>query len=323
MAAVAAGFTPPPMPQGFREEMQRREEDPLGAANPYAEAAGWALYRALDQVRRMPVSRPPTAEQLLAAALVYTACGVPVFPCAVRGKEPATIHGYLNAMTEEEITRDQWHRIHGPRNIAMPAGAPTADVLDIDVRADGNGWAAAGRLRDEGMLAGALASIGTRWPGGRHLYFAGTWQSCGRLKEHYLDFKSGGGYVLLPPSFVAGEDGVSGAYVVADLRPPPAGKFDWAAAKRLLVPPRPYRPRSAHGYRRGPGSAVHLAGWLEGEYEGNRNSGLFWACCCALEAGDEPVIDDLADVALSAGLGEAEVSRTVDSAYKRVTGDDR
>ena len=59
----------------------------------------------------------------------------------LRMGEPATIHGYLNAMTEEEITRDQWHRIHGPRNIAMPAGAHTADVLDIDVRADGNGWA--------------------------------------------------------------------------------------------------------------------------------------------------------------------------------------
>jgi Bifunctional DNA primase/polymerase, N-terminal len=318
MAAVAAGFTPPPVPQGLREEMQRREEDPLGAANPYAEAAGWALYRALDQVRRMPVSRPPTAEQLLVAALVYTACGVPVFPCAARSKKPATTHGYLNAMTEEEITRDRWHRIRGPLNIAMPAGAYTADVLDIDVRAGGSGWAAAGRLRDEGMLTGALASIGTRWPGGRHLYFAGTWQSCGRLKDHHLDFKSGGaGYVLLPPSFVAGEDGVSGAYVVADLRPPPAGKFDWAAAKRLLVPPRPYRPRPAHGYRRGPGSAAHLAGWLEGEYEGNRNSGLFWACCRALEAGDESVIDDLAVVALSAGLGEAEVRRTVESAYNQ------
>jgi hypothetical protein len=320
MQAVADGFTPPPMPQGFREEMQRREEEPLNAANPYAGAAGWALYRALDQVWRMPVSRPATAEQLLAAALVYVACGVPVFPCAVRGKEPATIHGYRNAkVTQEEITRDRWRH---PRNIAMPTGALTADVLDIDVRVGGNGWAAAGRLRDEGMLAGAQALIGTR-SGGGHLYFAGTWQSCGRLKDHHLDFKSGGGYVLLPPSFVTGEDGVSGAYVVADLRPPTGATFDWDACKRLLVPPRPYRPRPAHGYRRGPGSAAHLVSWLEGECQGNRNNGLFWAACTALEAGDESVINDLVSAALSAGLGEAEVRSTVESAYKRVAGDGR
>lgn len=52
--------------------------------------------------------------------------------------------------------------------------------------------------------------------------------------------------------------------------------------------------------------------------QGNRNNGLFWACCRALETGDEAVIAELADVALSAGLGEAEVRRTISSAYKKV-----
>jgi hypothetical protein len=224
-------------------------------------------------------------------------------------------------VSEDEITRDRWHLRRGPRNIAMPAGPHTADVLDIDVRADGNGWAAAGRLRDEGMLAGAQALIRTR-SGGGHLYFAGTWQRCGSLKGLHIDFKSGGGYVLLPPSFVTGEDGVSGAYEVVDLRPPTGVTFDWEAARRLLSPPRPVPVRAA-SYRRGPGSAGHLVEWLEGECEGNRNNALFWACCAALEAGDEAVIDDLAAVALSAGLPESEVNRTIGSAYRKVAGDGR
>ena len=279
----------------------------------------WALYRALDQVRRMPVSQPPTAEQLLAAALVYAACGVAVFPCVKRGKKPATIHGYKNAtLTRDEIIRDRWHRLRGPLNIGMPTGR-TADVLDVDQRRDGHGWDAFRRLREAGMVAGAFALIRTR-SGGCHVYFAGTRQRCGSLKEHRIDFKATGGYVLLPPSFVIGEDGISGAYEVTDLRPPTGAVFDWEAAGALLCPPRPV-PVRAGSYRRGPGSAGHLVEWLEGECEGNRNNGLFWACCRALEAGDESVIDDLADVALSAGLAGPEVRRTVDSAYKEMDGD--
>jgi bifunctional DNA primase/polymerase-like protein len=317
--AVAEGFKPPPMPPGLREKMQRRREDPVGAENPYAEVAGWALYRALDQVRRMPVSRPPTAEQLLAAALVYTACGVPVFPCAGYTKKPATIHGYKNAeVSEEEITRDRWRPRRGPRNIAMPTGSHTADLLDVDVRANGNGWAAASRLRDAGMLTGAMASIGTRWPGGRHLYFAGTWQSCGRLKAHHLDFKSGGGYALLPPSFVTGDDGVSGEYEVIDLRPPTGATLDWEAAKRLLVPPRP-APVRGYGPQRG-GRVDHLPDWVAQQPEGNRNAGLFWAACRAAEAGDQEVLAELAGAAVQAGLDEAEAQRTIASAVRTVNG---
>lgn len=63
--------------------------------------------------------------------------------------------------------------------------------------------------------------------------------------------------------------------------------------------------------------------WLEGQGQGNRNSGLFWAACTALEAGDEDVIGDLAAAALSAGPDEDEVRRTIGSAYKKVTDDGR
>ncbi len=60
--------------------------------------------------------------------------------------------------------------------------------------------------------------------------------------------------------------------------------------------------------------------WYQAEVEGNRNSGLFWAACRALEAGDEDAADELAEVALSAGLGEEEVRKTLGSAHRAVNG---
>jgi hypothetical protein len=254
---------------------------------------------------------------MLAAALVYVRCGVAVFPCAVRGKAPATIHGYKDAMAKEVITRDRWHRIHGPRNIADSTGPLAADVLDVDVRADGDGWAACHRLKEAGLLAGAFALIRTR-SGGAHVYFAGTWQHCGRLKEHHLDFKAQGGYVLLPPSFVTGEDGVSGAYEVIDLRPPTGATLDWEAAKRLLAPPRPAPVRGC-GLQRG-GRLDHLPDWVAQQAEGNRNAGLFWAACRAAEAGDQDVLAELVAAGVQAGLDQAEAERTVASAARTVRG---
>ena len=85
----------------------------------------------------------------------------------------------------------------------------------------------------------------------------------------------------------------------------------------MLCPPDPRRVWTG-SVRGGPGSAKHLVRWLEGEIEGNRNSGLWWACVAALEAGDELVISDLVAVATAAGLRAAEIEKTVSSAYKRV-----
>ena len=132
--------------------------------------------------------------------------------------------------------------------------------------------------------------------GGLHVYFAASGQRSGSLKGLHLDFKALGGYVLVPPSQIGGR-----RYEVLDERPPTGRTLDWDAAKRLLVPPRPYRaPRTWRG------SQQHLVTWLEGVPGGNRNNSLFWAVCKALEAGDEDTADPLADVALAAGLGADE-----------------
>jgi hypothetical protein len=259
-------------------------------------------------------------------ALWYAAHGWAVFPCEPGGKRPATWHGFKDAVSREELICDAFHPLRQrrqPLNIGVSTGWPGGpDVLDVDVRLNGNGWGAYHWLKRSGMLAGARRLVRTR-AGGLHVYFAGTQQRSGSLKDLHVDFKSGGGYVLVPPSYVDEahtDDGIAGSYVLLEDRPPTGATFDWEGARQLLCPPRPRLVRSS-GYCRGPGSAGHLVAWLEGEVQGNRNNGLFWACCRALEAGDESVIDDLADVALSAGLGHAEVRRTVASAYGQVNGE--
>jgi Bifunctional DNA primase/polymerase, N-terminal len=267
----------------------------------------------------MDGSRLATPEEILAWALWWTQVrGLEIFPCEPGGKRPAVRGGFKSA-TRNRIGILNWYegRCAG-FNLATPTGWPWHDVLDVEGcgKPGGDGWAAFGRLRAAGMLAGTHRLVGTP-SHGLHAYFAGSQQRCGSLKAEHIDFKATGGYCLLPPSEVGGRP-----YVLIEERPPTGRVFDWEAAKYLLRPPRP-RPVRAGGYRRGPGSARHLVGWLEGEIQGNRNNGLFWACCRALEAGDEAAVDDLADVALSAGLSRDEVGRTVKSAYRTVGNDQR
>jgi Bifunctional DNA primase/polymerase, N-terminal len=94
-----------------------------------------------------------------------------------------------------------------------------ADVLDVDVRPDGDGFAAFNRLRRAGLLTGARALVRTR-SGGLHVYYAGTAQPSGRLVRHFLDLKAVSGYVIAPPSFVdADETGPAGAVMVCSTAP--------------------------------------------------------------------------------------------------------
>jgi hypothetical protein len=125
-------------------------------------------------------------DEMLSAALAYASAGWPVFPCKPDSKEPDTSHGFKDATIDPRRIRAWWTAIPC-RNPAIATGEPGPDVLDVDVREDGNGWEAFNRLKRAGLLGGARAIIRTR-SGGLHVYFAGTAQSCGRLVRHHLDF---------------------------------------------------------------------------------------------------------------------------------------
>ena len=243
----------------------------------------------------------------LRQALAYARCGWPVFPCLPGEKIPATAHGFRDATTDErQIT--VWFASHPDWNLAIATGAPGPDVLDIDQHGPaGDGYAALGRLRRSGLLDGAAAYVRTP-SGGLHAYFTGTAQRSGHLPAHHLDFRSSGGYVLAPPSQV---DGHRYQLIETTGR---HGSLDWPAVTRLLQPARQHQQTEARpAPDRDPG---HLARWVAAQPEGNRNAGLHWAANRALETDPAADLSPLAAAARQAGLGDAEITRTLDSARR-------
>jgi hypothetical protein len=241
----------------------------------------------------------------LGQALTYAARGWPVFPCQAEQKIPATAHGYLDATTNsEQITA--WFSRNPQWNLAIATGAPGPDVLDVDDRGPaGNGYAAFDRLSKAGLLDGAATYVRTP-SGGLHAYFTGSAQRNGHLPAHHLDFRSRGGYVLAPPSHVDGKP----YQVIRTVQA--GGALDWVTVTALLEPHRQSR-RLQPGPALG-GDLGHLARWVASQAEGNRNAGLFWAANRALDADPAADLSPLAAAARQAGLGELEITRTLDSA---------
>ena len=242
------------------------------------------------------------------AAVRYASAGWPVFPCIPGEKIPATRNGLLDATTDPDRIASWWGR-NPDRNVAIATGAPGPDVLDVDNHGEaGNGFAAFNRLKREGLVGQPGAVVRTP-SGGFHAYFVGTDQRNGKITGQHLDYRAQGGYVVAPPSTVGGR-----AYEVVSHQPS-ADTFDWGAAKRLLDP-QPERQREPPRDGDRPRDVGHLAGWVAGLQEGNRNDGLFWAANRAIEAGHSDALDSLARAAQSAGLTEVEADRTIRSALR-------
>ena len=240
--------------------------------------------------------------------------GWPVFPCQPNRKTPATPHGYLDATTDYRQIR-RWFDRHPDWNLAVATGAPGPDVLDVDYRGPAaTGYPAFQQLRDAGLLAGAASYVRTPG-GGLHAYFAGSAQRTAHLPARHIDFLAAGGYVLVPPSRVGGKPY---EYVWDYDR---AGFLDWDAAAGLLQPARD--PQHPEPRLAGRGTAAISAGqvgalarWVAAQPEGNRNAGLFWAANRALEASRAADLSPLAAAARQAGLPDAEITRTLDSARR-------
>ncbi len=240
---------------------------------------------------------------MIRQALAYAEAGWPVFPCQPGEKLPATAHGFKDATTDPGLIRHWWTR-QPTCNVAIATGAPGPDVLDVDVHPNGNGFAAFNQLKREGLVDGARAYIRTP-SGGFHAYFSGSEQANGRLPDQHLDFRARGGYVVAPPSKVGDK-----LYELVETAEGQGG-LDWGAVTRLLEPERQARPERS---TERPTEISHLAAWVERLQEGNRNDGLFWAACRALEAGQ--TLDSLAEAALKTGLTEREIRRTLGSAER-------
>jgi hypothetical protein len=232
---------------------------------------------------------------VLGQALAYAAGGWPVFPCRpdadpcpapdrCQCKAPVTPSGFKDATTDPGMIRNWWRR-WPDANVAIATGQPGPDVLDVDVKPGGSGYAALNKLKRAGLLTGASRLVRTR-SGGLHVYYAGTSQRGGGQPRYHLDFKAIGGYVLAPPSRVHGRP-----YELLDHRAGGA-PLDWQAVKRLLDPPRrpAARPSTWQGGELPPGVQRALAADAA-----DRSKALHRLVGACVRAGlDEPTIHQLA-----------------------------
>ncbi|MFG1617360.1 bifunctional DNA primase/polymerase [Nonomuraea wenchangensis] len=251
--------------------------------------------------------------KMIAAVLAYVGRGWPVFPCVPGGKRPIgrlAPNGLYNATTDIELV-SRWWTSCPDANVAIPTGPATFDVLDVDQKPDGTGWPAFNRLKAAGMLPEPFMVITTP-SGGLHAYYVGTDQPCGSLKRHRLDWKSQGGYVVVPPSEVDGR-----AYTLISERPHAQHQLNWSAVRSFLDPPKPVQAVRPHA-RRDTG-VDHLAAWLAEKTKPGRNQALFWAACRASENGaSEQELHELyRNMQFGHGFDERQAGRTVSDAFRR------
>ena len=136
---------------------------------------------------------------MLATALTLARRGLRVFPCLVRGKQPACERGCLAATVDESTIR-QWWQSEPRYNIGVACGSLSGVfVVDVDSH---EAEARLAKLETEhGKLPPTVEVITIR---GRHLYFRYPSQHAVRNTTSRIapgiDSRGQGGYVLAPPS---------------------------------------------------------------------------------------------------------------------------
>lgn len=225
-------------------------------------------------------------------------------------------HGVLDATTDHEVI-DRWWSRTPSANVGLACGVTAAghgpDVVDFDVKGGARGADSFERLRDAGLLAGAFGMASTP-SGGWHLYYEGSTQGNGVVRGFGVDFRSRGGYVV-----AVGCPAGAGRYAWTWGPCIPDRGVDWLAIRHYLKPPPPIRPIEAM-HRENDVTIDGLASWVgqQGARSENRNNGLFWAACKALEDGHgQDALDALADSARGNGLPEDEIRKSVNSAVRR------
>lgn len=263
-----------------------------------------------------PVSRMSLAE----AARHYASLGVPVFPCVPGEKRPLVAHGFKDSSADPSQVEAWWRR-WPEANIGIPTGPPSGiEVVDVDVKGDPpRGPASWQHATQAGLLDGWAAQVVTP-SGGLHAYYlaASVEQRSWASGAAQLDFRGTAGYIVAPPSRVT-INGQPSAYELLDLSTSETWPVDAVALREFLDP----RPASA-SWTAAPFRGTleertqRIAAWLEGQGEGERNQGLYWASCRLAENGASlsAAFEALGPVAEGIGLPPREIERTIRSAYR-------
>lgn len=251
------------------------------------------------------------------AAGVLARAGVPVFPCAPGGKRPIPERGFHRATTDLRQV-ESWWRSHPTANIGIPTGAVSGlVVIDVDVHGV-DGHEAYARAARTGLIPEPVAIVRTP-TGGMHAYFPvdpGREQRSWQAGEVGIDCRGDGGYIISPPSMLRLDDGRMSYRLeyISSHSPQPVD----SGRVRDFLDPRP-APRPGTGGPLSREDARRLASWL-GRQQTDRNLKLFWTACRLAESGIPA--SDARDVLVAAAqqpdFDEREITRTVNSAYRRV-----
>ncbi|MCP2284963.1 Bifunctional DNA primase/polymerase, N-terminal [Promicromonospora umidemergens] len=257
---------------------------------------------------------PSTAD----AAHALARAGVPVFPCVPRAKHPRTRRGFQDATTDPGTVAWMW-RQWPDANVAIPTGRVSGfDVVDVDTHETGSGEAAFDKAIQHGLTGGWAFTVHTPHDG-LHAFHPnpGIEQRSWQLPKVHVDFRSDGGYIVVPPSYVEYDDGTSGTYRLATVASGPPSPVDGGALRDFLQPPRP-RPVVAPVTDGDPRAAAErLARYLLSE-PGYRHARLFWAACRLAEENHDydVALSTLGSAAVQLGLSPREAERTIRNAYR-------
>ena len=139
--------------------------------------------------------------KMLDAALLYASLGWRVFPLLPKSKEPATTHGFKDAVTDEAKIREWWKQ-NPNYNVGIATGRGLC-VVDVDDKPK-NAIQGSDMLRDWELKHGDITPTVTAitGTGGVHYYYnVGNVNipSC-QSDTVFIDLRCEGGYVVAPPS---------------------------------------------------------------------------------------------------------------------------
>jgi hypothetical protein len=129
-----------------------------------------------------------------AAAVALAQRGWYVFPVAPRGKTPTLKRGMLGASTDPGLVA-AWWELRPTANIGVSCGPSGLLVVDLDSEDAVHRWTDLAALHD-----GHPKTLVARTGKGYHVYFTGKGRSTASRIASGIDTRSGGGYVIAPPS---------------------------------------------------------------------------------------------------------------------------
>jgi hypothetical protein len=250
------------------------------------------------------------SRDVLVAALALGRRGMRIHPCVPSAKVPL-LEDWPSRATLDHRTIESWWRRWPGANVGIATGG-TMRLLAVDIDPDAGGEAGLAALeREHGAPPATVEVVTPR--GGRHLYLIVPdgrpmpGNSVGRLAPG-IDTRGDGGYVLAPPSVVAGR------------------RYSWSvdSANRVAMAPCWLLDRLAQGC--GNGEATPPEQWLQlvtsGVEQGARNqsvarlAGLLFRRLAAPKLVAE-LIACFNAVKCQPPLGAEELRRTLDSIAAR------